>query len=289
MTTIAVTGATGSIGGRVARLLEAAGVAPRLVVRDRARAPHIAGAVVTTCDYADGGAVRDALAGVDTLLLVSASEAADRVTQHRTAVDAAVAARVERIVYISFLGASPTCTFTFGRDHFHTERHIAATGVRHTFLRDSFYQDLIPAFVGDGDTIRAPAGDGRVSAVARDDIADVATTVLLEESEAHDGRTYDVTGPEALTLTEITAVLSDAVGRPITYAPETVEEAYAARASYGAPTWEVDGWVTSYAAIATGELATLSDTVTTLAGHPATALADNLARHPELTARLREV
>src|ERR671911_2411612 len=163
-TTIALTGATGGIGGRVARLLEAAGVAPRLVVRDPTRAPQIAGADVTTGEYADGEAMRRALDGAGTLLLVSAGEAADRVVQHRTAVDAAVAAGVKCIVYISFLGASPACTFTFGRDHFHTEQHIAATGIRHTFLRDSFYQDLLPAFVGDGDAIRAPAGDGRGSA-----------------------------------------------------------------------------------------------------------------------------
>jgi NAD(P)H dehydrogenase (quinone) len=288
-TTIALTGATGGIGGRVARLLEAAGVAPRLVVRDPARAPQIAGADVTTGDYADGEAMRRALDGAGTLLLVSAGEAADRVVQHRTAVDAAVAAGVKRIVYISFLGASPACTFTFGRDHFHTEQHIAATGIRHTFLRDSFYQDLLPAFVGDGDAIRAPAGDGRVSAVARDDIADVAAAVLLDEAGTHDGRTYDVTGPEALTIAEIAAVLSDAVGRPITYVPETVEVAYASRASYGAPPWEVDGWVTSYTAIAAGEVATVSDTVPSVAGHPATPLAETLARHPELTAPLRGV
>jgi NAD(P)H dehydrogenase (quinone) len=288
-TSIALTGVTGGIGGRVARLLETAGVAPRLVVRDRARAPQISGADVTTGDYADGEAMRRALDGAGTLLLVSAGEAADRVVQHRTAVDAAVAAGVERIVYISFLGASPTCTFTFGRDHFHTEQHIAATGIRHTFLRDSIYQDLLPAFVGAGDAIRAPAGDGRVSAVARDDIADVATAVLLDQAESHDGRTYDVTGPEALTVAEIAAVLSDAVGRPITYVPETVEVAYASRATHGAPPWEVDGWVTSYTAIAAGELATVSDTVPSVAGHPATPLAENLARHPELTAPLRRV
>jgi NAD(P)H dehydrogenase (quinone) len=278
MATLAVTGATGGLGGRVARRLADRGVAQRLVVRDPARAPELPGAEVAQAAYGDGESVRRALDGADTLLLVSGSEAFDRVRLHSDTVDAAVAAGVQRIVYTSFLACSPDATFTFARDHWHTEEHLRHTGVRHTFLRDSLYLDVFPMFAGGDGVIRGPAGDGRVAAVARDDIADVAVAVLL--GDGHDGRTYDVTGPQAFTLQQAAEELSRASGRTVTYHAETLEEAYASRAGYGAPDWEVTGWVTTYAAIAAGELDVVSDTVATVAGHPPMGLAEFLRRNP---------
>src|SRR5213080_1228271 len=117
MSVLAVTGSTGNVGGRVARLLSAAGVPQRLVVRDPGRAPALDGADVTQAGYGDGAAARRALAGVDTLFMVSGAESADRVDQHRTFVDAAASAGVRRIVYLSFYGAAPDATFTLARDH----------------------------------------------------------------------------------------------------------------------------------------------------------------------------
>jgi NAD(P)H dehydrogenase (quinone) len=284
MAGLAVTGATGGVGGRVARRLAGRGVAQRLVVRDPSRAPAVAGAKVVKAAYEDGEAMRRALDGVDTLLLVSGSEAADRVRRHTSAVDAAVAAGVGRIVYLSFLACAPDATFTFARDHWHTEEHVRASGVRHTFLRDSLYLDYFPLFVGADGVIRGPAGDGRVAAVARDDIADAAVAVLL--GDGHDGRTYDLTGPEAISFHQAAEELSRAAGRRVTYHPETMEEAYASRAGYGAPDWEVTGWVTTYAAVATGELEVVSDAVARLAGHQPMSLAEFLRRNPDSVAHL---
>jgi uncharacterized protein YbjT (DUF2867 family) len=96
----------------------------------------------------------------------------------------------------------------------------------------------------------------------------------------HSGRTYDLTGPEALTFTEIAEELGAAAGQKITYHPETIEEAYASRAQYGAPDWEVDGWVSTYAAVAAGELAAVTDTVAEVAGHPPMSLVEFLAADP---------
>jgi NAD(P)H dehydrogenase (quinone) len=223
--------------------------------------------------------MREALAEVETFFMVSAGEAADRVRQHIAAVDATVAASVKRIVYLSFINAASDSTFTFARDHWHTEEHIRCTGLRYTFLRDNMYMDFLPALAGPDGVIRGPAGEGRVAAVARDDIADVAVAVLL--GEGHDRRTYDVTGPVAITLHEVGEELSRVTGRSITYHAETLEEAYESRASYGAPDFEVEGWVTSYAAISAGEMDVVSDTVSKLAGHPPITLANFLRRHPE--------
>ena len=277
---IAITGASGEIGGRVAKRLGASGCELRLVVRDASCARDIDGAeVVGGASYGDAAAMRGALEGAETVFLVSAGEARDRVDLHRTAVDAAVAAGVERIVYLSFLAAAPDCTFTFGRDHFHTEQHIREAGVRWTFLRDSLYLDYVPFFAGADGVIRGPAGDGRVGAVAREDVADVAAAVL--SGHGHDGEAYPLTGPATFTLAEAAAELSSAAGTPVSYVAETIEEARESRAPSGAPDWEIEGWVTSYAAIAVGELDVVSDSVARLAGHPPRSLADFLREHPE--------
>ncbi|WP_233625095.1 SDR family oxidoreductase [Actinoplanes sp. ATCC 53533] len=268
---IAVTGATGQLGGRVARRLAARGTAQHLLVRDPARAPELPGATVARAGFADSDAVRYALDGVPVVLMVSATESRDRVELHRAFVDAAAAAGVGHLVYVSFAGAAPDATFTHARDHWHTEQHIRASGLAFTFLRDNLYADFLPGLAGADGVIRGPAGDGRVAAVAQDDIAEAATVVLTDPA-AHAGRTYDLTGPEALSLYEIAALLS------ATYEPETVEQAYRSRASYGAEDWLVDAWVSTYTAIAAGELAAVSDAVPRLIGRPATSLAELLAR-----------
>lgn len=286
---IAVTGATGRLGRRLAVRLAAAGASQLLVVRDPARAPRLAGSrVAVASGYTDAVGMRAALDGADTLFLVSGRESADRVAEHRAAIDAALDAGVSRIVYVSFLGASPGATFTFARDHWATEQHIRSSGLRFTFLRDSFYHAMFPHLVGTDGVIRGPAGEGRVGSVAHDDIADVATAVLLDErAEAHDGQTYDVTGPEAISLADAAAQLSRVTGREIGYVPESVEEAYASRAHYGAPAFEVEGWVTTYTAIAAGDLAVVSPTVARLTGREPQSFAAWLEANPDGWAHLR--
>ncbi|BCY06914.1 SDR family oxidoreductase [Actinoplanes sp. L3-i22] len=268
---IGVSGATGQLGGRVAARLAALGVRQKLLVRDVARAPKLAGAEAEVAPFDDGEACRAALAGLDTVLMVSASETPDRVAQHRTFIDAAAAAGVRHLVYISFYGAAPDATFTLARDHFATERHIRSTGLAATFLRDNLYADFLPMLAGEDRVIRGPAGDGRVAAVAQDDIADAAVAVLRDPG-AHAGRTYDLTGPEALTLAEIAGLIG------ARYHAETVDEAYASRASYHAPQWQLDAWVSTYTAIAAGELSGVTSHIAELTGHPATSVADLLAR-----------
>lgn len=273
---IAVTGATGRLGGRVARRLAERGVTQRLVVRDPARAPELPGASVVTASFEDWAAVREALRGAETVLMVSAAESPERVEHHRSFVDAAVDAEVRHLVYISFYGAAADATFTLARDHYATESYIRTSGLAHTFLRDNLYADFAPFFRGQDGVIRGPAGNGKVSLVALDDIADAATAVLLDP-HAHGGETYDMTGPEALTLAEVAETIQQVTGQPTTYHAETVEEAYRSREVYRAPDWQVDAWVSTYTAIAAGEMAGVTDHVERLAGHPATPLATVLA------------
>jgi len=274
---LGVTGASGRLGGRIARLLAAAGVEQRLVLRTPSRAPSLPRVEVAQAAYRDHDAVRRALEGLDVVLMVSGAESEDRVDEHRTFVDAAADAGVRHLVYISFFAAAPDATFLLARDHHVTEQHVEHSGMTWTFLRDNLYADFMTALIGDDGVIRGPAGTGRVAAVAQDDIADVATAVLLDPT-AHAGATYSLTGPQALSLHEVAAVLTTELHRPVTYQPETIEQAYASRAGYGAPRWQLDAWVSTYTAIAAGEVAEVTDDIPQLTGRPATALADLLRR-----------
>lgn len=262
---LAVTGSTGHVGGEVARLLAGAGFEQKLFVRDPGRAPKLPGATVAAGSYADKPSAVEALRGSEVLFMVSGAEAADRVDQHRTFVDAAAEAGVRHIVYTSFLAAAPDATFTLGRDHWATEEHIRNSGLQYTFLRDNFYLDVLPLFVGEDGALRGPAGNGRVAGVARTDVARTAV-VVLQDPPAHIGRTYDLTGPEAISLGEAAAIITRVTGRETRYEEETVEEAYASRASFGVPQWQLDAWVSTYTAIASNQLERTTTTVQDLTG-----------------------
>ncbi|MCW2813815.1 MAG: qorB [Nocardioides sp.] len=267
---LALTGSTGALGGLVARAL--ADLHPRLVVRDPSRAPEL-GLDVRAATYADRAAATAALEGVEVLFMVSAAESGQRRLEHRTFIEAAAGAGVQHVVYTSFEGAAADATFTLGRDHHDTEAALHESGMAWTVLRDNFYLDVLPLFAGDDGALRGPAARGRVAAVARADVADVAAAVLRDPG-THAGATYTLTGPEALTLDEVAQRAGAVLGRELRYEPETVDEAWAARrAAYpDAADWQLDAWVSTYVAIADGSCATVSDDVRRLAGHPPRAL-----------------
>src|ERR1700722_17343711 len=223
---VGVTGATGRLGSRVAQRLAAQGVPQRLLVRDLARAPRLPGADAVRASFAEPDAVRDGLQGVSTVLMVSASGSETRIGQHRTFAEAAAAAGVRHLVYVSFFAAAPDCTFTHGREHYATEQHIRSLGLDFTFLRDNFYADLLTSFAGAEGGRRGPAAQGRVSAVAEDDVSDAVTAGLLDPPR-HAGATYSLTGPEALSLEAVAATLSRELQRPVRYAEESIGEACA--------------------------------------------------------------
>lgn len=274
--TLAVTGSTGAVGGLVARALAAEGVPQRLLARDPGRAPQLPGAAPLPFSYSDRAASALALAGVQTLFMVSAAENAERLGQHRAFIDSAHDAGVRHIVYTSFIAAAGDATFTLARDHYATEEYIRSTGLEYTFLRDSLYLDFFGAMVGADGVIRGPAGTGRVAAVARADVARTAVAVLRDVA-AHRNLTYNLTGPAALSLAEVAGILSAARGDTVRYHDETVPEAYESRKPWGAPDWQVDAWVSTYTAIASGEMADVSADIETITGAKPVGLAQLLA------------
>jgi uncharacterized protein YbjT (DUF2867 family) len=283
---ILVTGAAGAVGRRVAELLAAEGKPLRLMARDPARAPRLAGAEVVAGDYADPASLPPVFAGIDIVFLVSGyAREGERAALHRNAIRAAAAAGVGRIVYLSFQGAAPTSKFPMARDHALTEGYLAESGVPCTALRDNLYLDVLPHLFGADGTVRGPAGDGVAAYVSREDVARVVAACLT--SPASGNQVLEVTGPEALSLDAVAARLSALVGRTLRYVDESIEEGRRWRAASGAPDWEVETWMGSYLATAAGELAATSDTVERLTGRAPESLEGYFGARPELLNPLR--
>lgn len=260
---IAITGATGALGSLIARRLADLKLPMRLIARDTTRLPTLPGAQAYQASYHDTEAFARAVEGVDTVFLVSLPESPERRDLHRAAVQACGKAGVGRIVYTSFINAAPDATFTFARDHYDTEQALEATGIPFVALRNNLYLDVLPNFAADG-VLRGPAGKGKFAPVARSDVAAVATAVIT--SDSRQTQRLDVTGPTLVDLHEIAQMITDISGKPLHYHEETVEEAYQWRSQLDISQVQLDGWISSYTAIAAGEMAQISDTVERLLG-----------------------
>lgn len=152
-----------------------------------------------------------------------------------------------------------------------------ASGCDYTFLRDNFYIDFMADLVGDDGVIRGPAGEGRAAVVARADIARTAAAVL-EDPQGHRNVTYQMTGPEALSMADVARIMTEVTGRPTSFHHESLAEAYASRRGYEVPSWQVDAWVSTYTAIAAGELEAVSSDIADITGTAAMTLAKFLRR-----------
>lgn len=273
--TIAITGVTGKLGGLVAQHLSRAGINVRHLARSPQRAPKLAAAQIYKASYDYTPEALEALKGVETLFMVSASESPHRLQQHFAFIDAAFEAGVKHIVYTSFYKASSDSVFTLARDHAATEAYIKSKGFAYTFLRDNFYLDFFVDLCVNYGELRGPAGDGKVSAVLRSDVAAVAATILMNP-EPWLGKTLDMTGPEDLTMTDIADQMTKALGKKVVYIPETIEEAYASRRAWEAEEWEYDSWVSTYTAIQKGEQSGVTGDIEHTLGRQAKSLADYL-------------
>lgn len=129
--------------------------------------------------------------------------------------EAARDAGVGHVVHTSFAGAAPDATFTFARDHYATEVFLAESGMDVTLLRDNFYMDVTAYLPGADGVIRGSAGTGAAAFVARADVANAVIAILHDPSD-HRGRTYELTGPEAVDLSRLAELLTAAGSKPIT-------------------------------------------------------------------------
>lgn len=283
---ILITGASGHVGGRTAAILAAHGRRVRLMARDPSRVSRLEGAESVAGDYADPASLDQAFAGIETALIVSGyAEPGERARLHGNAIDAARRAGVANLVYLSFQGASPASKFSMSRDHHLTELLLENSQIPYASLRNNLYADMLPEMFGPGGIVRGPAADGAAAFVSRDDVARVAA-VALSRPDVVSGPVA-VTGPEALTLAQAAVRLSALTGRELRYEPESVEAGRAWRSRPEIPAWEVDTWVSSYEAIAAGELEATSETVKRCTGREAESLEAYFTRRPDLLAALR--
>lgn len=270
MTTILLTGATGTIGSELARLLSARGVSFRALVRsldDRAsRLASLPGAEIVVGDMAHPESLRRALAGVEkAFLLTHSSEDAEA---HQLAfVHAAAEAGVRHVVKLSQLAAAPDSPVRFLRYHARVEQAIQGSGMAWTFLRPNLFMQGLLGFrelIADKGVFFATAGGAKVSLIDVRDIASVAAEALT--GQGHEGYSYDLTGPEALTHRELAAVLSDVLGRSVHYADVTEEEMRPGLLAAGFPEWQADGLLEDYAHYARGEARDVSSDVVHVTG-----------------------
>ena len=277
MPKIAVTGVTGNLGGMVSRLCKKNGIEVRNLARNVEKAEKLGFSNVFKSNYDKSGDTVKSLEGIEVLFMVSGSENPNRVQQHKDFIDVAKVAGVSDVIYLSFYNASKNSIFTLGRDHYATEEYIKENGFKYTFLRDNFYADFFVDLCKEYGEIKGPAGNGKVSAVVRSDVSEVAAKIL-ENPGKWENQTLNMTGPEELSMDEIVKAVSEYFGKEIKYIEETVEEAYESRKIWKAEQWEYDSWVSTYTAIAENEQSGISNDIEKVLGRKATSLAEYLKK-----------
>ena len=277
MPKIAVTGVTGNLGGMVSELCKKNGIEVRNLARNVEKAEKLRFSNVFKSSYDKSADTVKSLEGIEVLFMVSGSENPNRVQQHKDFIDAAKVAGVSHVIYLSFYNASKNSIFTLGRDHYATEEYIKENGFKYTFLRDNFYADFFVDLCRKYGEIKGPAGNGKVSAVVRSDVSEVAAKIL-ENPGKWENQTLNMTGPEELSMAEIVKAVSEYFGKEIKYIEETVEEAYESRKIWKAEQWEYDSWVSTYTAIAENEQSGISNDIEKVLGRKATSLAEYLKK-----------
>lgn len=279
---ILVTGATGAFGSATIHHLLAQGIAANQIVAlagDEAKAAQLAqlGVAVRPGDYDDYASLVKAFAGVEKMLLVSGSDIFKRSSQHKNVIEAAKACGVQHVVYTSFLGTNETASsplWMVAQSHLQTEAWLKESGMAYTILKNTLYMDFIPVFVGEKvletGMIYLPAGDGKVGAVLRSEMAEATANILSGSN--HAGKTYHFTHSQAFSYAEVAQHLSNISGKTIGYVSPSAEEFAQTMQAHGMPA-EYIGLFSGFAtAQALGELETVGTDLEKLLGRQPTSI-----------------
>jgi uncharacterized protein YbjT (DUF2867 family) len=266
---ILITGATGMVGSEVLKRLSAQGVQLRAVTRDPRKAEvNLPNVHFVQGDFDDADSMRRACSGVGrAFLLTNSTERTER--QQIAFTRAAQQSGVRHIVKLSQLHADTNSPGRFLRYHAAVEAAVQASGLTFTFLRPNLYMQGLLNFrqsIQEKSVFFAAAGDARISAVDVRDLADVAVAALT--TSQHDNKIYALTGPDALTFTEMAHQLSMATGRTITFVDVPPESMRAALADLGFPAWQADGLLEEFAMYRRGEAAGVEPGVREALGRP---------------------
>lgn len=241
-----ITGASGRIGSLVARRLTCEGAPVRLATR---RPPGLEGAEHTALDLTDPATWDDAFRDVRTMFLIRPPHVSNIARDLLPSLTRARELGVRHVVFLSLQGAESATVVP----HAKVETWLRGSGLDWTFVRPSFFMENLSTThtrdIRDDDIIMVPAGRGRTSFVSAQDVADIAAAALLEPG-AHAGRAWTPTGSEALTYGEVADILTETLGRPITYArPGAIRYALHARRTL-AMDWEMVGVTTAIYSVA---------------------------------------
>ncbi|CAN5298598.1 SDR family oxidoreductase [soil metagenome] len=282
---IVVTGATGHLGHLIVESLLARGVAPSDIVAagrnvEKLDALKPLGVQTAVIDFTDPASLVTAFTGASTLVLVSGSEVGQRIAQHTNAIDAAKSAGITRIVYTSAPRAD-TSALILAPEHKATEEYLRASGVDFTILRNNWYNENYASGlvqIRQTGVYAASTGEGRVASASRADYADAVAAVLTASNPAeHVNATYELSGDVAWNGSEFAEILTDVLGREVTYTPLTAEQHAAALRGFGLDEGTI-GFVTALDAnIAAGLLDKTSDDLSRLIGRPTTPVGVTLA------------
>jgi (4-alkanoyl-5-oxo-2,5-dihydrofuran-3-yl)methyl phosphate reductase len=266
---ILVTGATGNVGAPLVRELVAAGQHVRAFVTDTGDAKQKLGDKVELAKgtFEDKASIEAALRGVKKVYLL-APGMPDLTAWEATFVDAAKHAGVEHVVYHSVAGAQWEAN-AFGRWHRATEKKLEQSGMTWTFLRPvGFFSNALmwAATVKSQGAIYMPCGDGKTASIDARDIAAVAAKALA--ARGHEGKSYDLTGPEALSVGEQAKQLGDAIGKPVTYVDVPDAAAKDSMLGMGMAAAVADAMIELTSLVRSGGAASISDAVATVTGKP---------------------
>jgi uncharacterized protein YbjT (DUF2867 family) len=220
--TILVTGATGRIGRQVVQQLVDRGANVRVLVRDPLKADFPANVEVAQGDLLDIDSLRTAFAGVGTLFLLNAV-AADEFTQALIALNVARESGVERVVYLSVIHADRFVNVPHFAVKFGAERMIEQMGFSATILRPAYFIDnelTIKDVILNYGVYPMPIGGKGLAMVDARDIAEVAAIELIRRDQAPGKlpiETINLVGPDTLTGSDVAAIWSDVLGRPVAY------------------------------------------------------------------------
>lgn len=279
---IAVTGATGSLGGHVVDSLLNKGVAASdivAIVRNEEKAADLKdrGIALGVAAFEDEAALTAALEGVDRLVFISGSEVGQRVAQHTNVINAAKAAGVTFIAYTSLLNLD-TSKLALAPEHIATEKLLAESGIDHALLRNGWYWENYESSIGaakaTGKVFGAAEG-ARVSAAARKDYAEAAAVVITSDNQA--GKVYELAGAPALTYPEIAAGIGEVIGSEAEYVNLSVEDYQNLLEQAGVPAEFAALLAGMDPIIAEGALYSDSTDLQDLIGRPSTSIVEALS------------
>ena len=266
---ILITGATGNIGKELSNILSQQGICFRALVRSAEKAKELTelpGAEIIEGDLNNAESIKNALQGVEkAFLLTNSSELAEK--QQGTFVEVAANAGVSHIVKLSQWAASLDSPVRFLRYHAAVENRIKESGIAYTFLRPNLFMQGLLGFretiVGKGQFYGA-VGDSKISLIDIRDIAAVAAETLTKPG--HEGKIYNLTGPESLTHSEVAEKLSKATGRTIQFIDITSKMLHDTLLQVGFPDWQAEGLVEDYAHYKAGEASAVESGVKEVTG-----------------------